>query len=99
MVRLITTGNSGPNVDHLYIPGLGSIAHGEPFSIDMTTDGTTLTITLPGEAGREYYIDYRDNLITSDWTLYSTHAGLGSPLNIDIDISGENERFYRARSN
>ncbi len=67
------------------------------FDIGISIDGTTMTITLPGEAGREYHIDYRDDLTTSGWTLYSTHTGSGSPLNIDIDISGESKRFYRAR--
>ena len=57
--------------------------------------GTTVVLTIPTEAGRDYVIQYRDKLEAGDWAPIKTIHGDGSAMIVTDTTTNSNSRYYR----
>jgi hypothetical protein len=58
--------------------------------------GTILPLSFSSMPGQTYQVQYKDRLADPSWTpLNSAVPGTGGVLEVDVDVSTHNQRFYR----
>jgi len=54
-------------------------------------------LSVEGQSGRVYRLEYRDSLTEGDWTPLPLVAGRAGALELTDDSAPLNQRFYRVR--
>ena len=86
-LRLTTTGNCNPNF-FMLVPVAG-------ITLTAAHSGGNVVLSFPSQAGVNYRVFSRTNLITGNWTLLTTVLGNGSVKSVSDPTTGSPQRFYK----
>jgi hypothetical protein len=85
-LRLTTAGNCNPNY-FMLVPAIG-------IPLQATSSAGNAVLSFPSQAGVNYRVFYRTNLIAGDWALLTTVLGDGTVESVSDPVTGTN-RFYK----
>jgi hypothetical protein len=82
-------------------PRAPNVSPTEPTGPDLSgvlvsADGLSVSFAFRTEAGRQYQVQFKDDLAAPDWQpLGGIYFGNGSPIVVTDLIDGQPQRFYR----
>jgi hypothetical protein len=86
-LRLTTAGNCNPNY-FMLVPAAG-------ITLTAAHSGGNVVLSFPSQAGVNYRVFSRTNLIAGNWTLLTTVLGNGSVKSVSDPTTGSPQRFYK----
>jgi hypothetical protein len=85
-LRLTTGGNCNPNY-FMLVPAAG-------INLTAARSGSNVILSFPSQAGVNYRVYYRTDLLTGPWTLLTTALGNGAVKSVSDPAPGS-QRFYK----
>jgi hypothetical protein len=84
------TGNCYPNYFML--------VSAAPLNLRATWTANQVNLSFPTQAGANYRVFYRTNLVAGSWTPLTSVLGDGTVKSVTDSVTGSNQRFYKVTS-